>query len=123
MTTDRLEYLEYLTVQIPSEFAFILRSPPISYVSNIYYLPFTGVVWICSILLVALCTSLIAFTLTLHLSRDEGTKHMTISDYVLFAIASTCQMGSDLLTKIMSARISLVPFDKFIYNHTILNMF
>lgn len=108
MTIDRIDYLDYLSMTIPSTIAFVLRSPPISYVSNIYYLPFTGVVWICSISLVILCTLVIAFILKFSWSRDEGTEHLKSSDYFLFAIASSCQMGSDVLTKILSARISMV---------------
>lgn len=108
MTPERVAYLEYLSMSFSSEFAFILRSPPISYVSNIYYLPFTGVVWICSILLVILCTLIVALTVKFHMYPDEGTEKMTASDYIIFAIASTCQMGSDYLTKVLSTRISMV---------------
>lgn len=93
---------------VPTRIAFILRSPPLSYVSNIYYLPFTDVVWICSILLVILSTTVIALTIKYHMRSDEQTKSMTISDYILFAIASSCQMGSVYLTKILSTRISMV---------------
>ncbi|XP_055295195.1 uncharacterized protein LOC129564968 [Sitodiplosis mosellana] len=110
ITSDRVEYLEYLSMAFSTEFAFILRSPPISYVSNIYYLPFTGVVWICSILLVILCTLVIALTLKFHVMPDEGTENMTISDYILFAVSSICQMGSEYLTKVLSTRISMFAF-------------
>ncbi|XP_055308680.1 uncharacterized protein LOC129572693 [Sitodiplosis mosellana] len=75
MTADRIDYLDYLSMTIPSSIAFVLRSPPISYVSNIYYLPFTGVVWICSISLVILCTIIIAFVLKFSWPRDESTEH------------------------------------------------
>lgn len=93
---------------IPSTIAFVLRSPPISYVSNIYYLPFTGVVWLCSIALVVLCTAVIALTLKFHLNLEKENEHLKTSDYFLFAIASACQMGTDILTKVLSARISMV---------------
>lgn len=101
-------------MEVPSYFAFILRPPPISYVSNIYYLPFTGLVWLCSISLVILCTIMIAFTLKLHIQRDEGVQNLTATDYFLFAIASTCQMGTNMMTTILSARISLVSILKYI---------
>ncbi|XP_031617481.1 ionotropic receptor 75a-like [Contarinia nasturtii] len=110
MTIERLEYLDYLSMTIPSKIAFILRAPPLSYISNIYYLPFSGTVWLCSISLVVLCTIFIAFTLKLSWCRDEGTEHLRASDYFLFAIASSCQMGNDILTTILSARISMFVF-------------
>lgn len=108
LTIERVGYLDYLSMTIPSAIAFILRAPPISYVSNIYYLPFTGVVWMCSISLVILCTSVIAITLKLHWAHDETARYLNLTDYILFAIASSCQMGSEIMSKILSARISMV---------------
>lgn len=108
MTADRIDYLDYLSMTIPSSIAFVLRSPPISYVSNIYYLPFTGLVWICSISLVFLCTIVIASTLKFHLSAENEKENLKASDYFLFAVASACQMGTDIMTKVLSARISIV---------------
>lgn len=108
MVVERSPHLEYLSVMIPSDFGFILRAPPISYISNIFYLPFTGVVWICSIILVTLCMCVIALTLRTYSSLDESVETMSAFDYVLFAIASLCQKGTNLLTKFISVRISLV---------------
>lgn len=34
MSIDRIPYLDYLSMTIPSKIAFILRSPPISYVKS-----------------------------------------------------------------------------------------
>lgn len=96
-------------MQIPGTIGFIMRAPPISYVSNIYYLPFDGIVWICSISMIILCTAVIAVTLKFHMERDTaGMENMTTSDFILFSIAATCQMGSNLLTNLLSARISIV---------------
>lgn len=108
MIKDRVDALEYLTMQIPTSIVFILRSPPVSYVSNIYYLPFTGVVWICSISLVILYTVAIASTLHFHWLPNEPNQNMKASDYFLFAVASACQMGTHIFTKLLSARISMV---------------
>lgn len=120
MTIDRLPILDYLSMEFPTRVVFILRSPPISYVSNIYYLPFSGVTWICSISLVVLCTIVVA--MILHLKPDEKLQHMKASDYFLFAIASTCQMGPEILTKVLSARISIVSIfqkkSKLLRNYT-----
>lgn len=108
MTKERIAYMDYLSMTVASPIAFIMRAPPISYVTNIYYLPFTGVVWICSISLVILCTSMIALILKFHWSHDETVKYLNATDYILFAIASSCQMSSEIVSKILSARISMV---------------
>ncbi|XP_031617482.1 glutamate receptor 3-like [Contarinia nasturtii] len=119
ITKERIGIMEYLSMQIPTYTAFILRPPNLSNVSNIYYLPFSGIVWICSILLVILCTLVIALTMKFQFLPDKTTENMGISDYIMFAIASSCQMGSEYLTKIVSTRISLFFFFVallFIYN-------
>lgn len=108
MTTDRIDYLEYLSMTLPTSIAFVLRAPPISYVSNIYYLPFSTIVWICSILLVILCTCVIALTLKFRFQSGETSANLTVSDFILFAIASSCQMGSEIMSKMLSARLSMV---------------
>lgn len=107
---DRIGIVEYLTMEIHGVGTFILRSPPISYVSNIYYLPFTVGVWACSISLVILCTAVIAITLKFHRQSGVDANNMKLSDYFLFAIASTCQMGANILTKVSSTRIAMVIF-------------
>lgn len=100
--------MEYLSLEVATTVAFILRPPPISYVSNIYYLPFTEVVWICLISLVIFSTIVIALTLKFLVKYDGGAQHMKTSDFLLFAIAATCQMSSNVLTNVFSARISIV---------------
>lgn len=124
ITSERVPIMEFLSMEVPTSIAFILRAPPISYVSNIYYLPFTGVVWICLISLVVLSTFVIALTLEFLVKHDEGAQRMKLSDYLLFAIASTCQMGSNVFTNILSARISIVSRrmrSHFSNTHDILN--
>lgn len=108
MSIDRIDYVDYLTKTISVPIGFIFRSPPISYVSNIYYLPFSGTVWLCSIALVVSCTTIIALTIIFRISSDDDIKNINMSDYFLFAIASACQMGTEVMTKVLSTRISMV---------------
>lgn len=93
---------------IPSNYIFVLRPPSISFVSNIYYLPFTGLVWVCSIVLVTLSTIVIASTLTARSEPEERNKHLTISDYFMFSIAAVCKMGPEIFSAFYSARIATV---------------
>lgn len=93
---------------IPSNYIFVLRPPSISFVSNIYYLPFTGLVWVCSIALVILSTIVIALTLTARSVPEERNKHLTIPDYFMFSIAAVCQMGPEIFSTFYSARIATV---------------
>lgn len=105
MTTDRVPHLDYLSVTLSTRAAFIFRAPPLSYVSNIYYLPFDTVVWISVIFLVLLSTTIIFVTYRLSKKFDET---ITKSDFMLFAISTVCQMGSHLVPRRSSGRIATV---------------
>lgn len=108
LTADRVDHLDYLSMEVPSNFAFVLRAPPISYVKNIYYLPFTGVVWVSSISLVMLCTIVVATIIKIRKMENKSINNPSASDYMLFAVASSCQMGTNIFTNVLSARISMV---------------
>lgn len=107
MTPDRVEMVEYLSMTTPTRAAFVFRAPPLSYVSNIYYLPFQFIVWICTVCLVILCTIIIYVTFRLPAS-DAEKEAINATDFMLMAVGSVCQMGSQLAPKILSARISIV---------------
>lgn len=109
MSADRISYLEYLSMTIPSTVAFILRSPPISYVSNIFYLPFTGAAWIAAVVCTIVCTVFVAITIKYSYSPDNvRNKDLDASDYFLFAVVSVGQLGTEIFTSILSARIAIV---------------
>lgn len=110
MTTDRVDYLEYLSAVAATSFMFIMRAPPMSHVSNIFVLTFTGIAWICVISLVIACTICIALTIKFHATPDENRDDLKAADYFLFAIASICQMSSQFSSKMMSTRILMVIF-------------
>lgn len=107
MTEERVEYVEYLSMIIPTGPGFIFRAPPLSYVSNIYYLPFAGIVWICTIALVVLCTLLIYLTFRCSKERD---RHLILTDYLLYAVSTICQMGSQLTPKRSSGKLATVIY-------------
>lgn len=106
MVSDRVPLLDYVTMTTPTRAHFVFRAPPLSYVSNIYGLPFSSIVWICTACLVLFAT------VVLYLSYRFGPSLMTdcrsISDFMLVAIGTVCQMGTQISPKIISGRISLV---------------
>lgn len=106
MVPDRVSLIEYVSMTTPTKANFVFRAPPLSYVSNIYYLPFTGIVWICTVCLVFFATAVLY--LSYHYGWDQLLKRYTKSDFMLVAIGTVCQMGTQLSPKIISGRISLV---------------
>lgn len=105
MTPERVAHVEFLSVIIPTRAFFVFRAPPLSYVSNIYYLPFAGIVWLCTMVLVFLSTFLIY--LTFRFSQEKKQQFM-ITDFMLFAIGTVCQMGSHLHPKRLSGKLTMV---------------
>lgn len=105
LTEDRLAHIEYLSVTLAVSIAFIFRAPPLSYVSNIYYLPFNAVVWICAICLVLVCTALISIVFKFS---KENNSNLTNSDFVMYGITTVCQMGSQMTPKTAAGRIATV---------------
>lgn len=107
MTTDRIPLIEYLAMTTPTKAVFVLRAPPLSYVSNIYYLPFAGIVWVCTIALVLISTTVIFFTYK-HPASGIKQVNFNFSDFLLLAIGTICQMGTHLKPKIISGKLSTV---------------
>lgn len=106
MTPDRVALVDYIAVILPTTAKFIFREPPLSYVSNIYYLPFHHTVWFAIIISIVLCTFLIH--LTYRYSMRDIDRHLTISDFALYAISTICQMGSLVKPKKLSGKIASV---------------
>lgn len=111
MTGDRVEVIEYLLVITETFAKFVFKSPPLSYVSNIYFLPFQKNVWFGAGILILLITISIYFFLKFENVRNtesDEIKSNNITDVILIAIAGICQMGTHIDAKYISARISLV---------------
>nr|CAI5841417.1 unnamed protein product [Callosobruchus analis] len=52
-TDDRIDYVDFVPASTPTYFKFIFRAPPLSYVTNIFTLPFDAYVWYCTVALIA----------------------------------------------------------------------
>lgn len=111
ITADRIPHIEFLAVTLTVTFAFIFRAPPLSYVSNIYYLPFDGVVWICAIILIIVGTILVFIV---YKFSKEDTSHLTASDFVMHGITTVCQMGSQVIPTTAAGKFTTVNLACFV---------
>lgn len=57
MTSDRVPVIDYIAMTSPSRSKFVFRQPKLSYVTNVYVLPFHWKVWI-SLLALIVVTSI-----------------------------------------------------------------
>lgn len=104
--------MEYGSMTIPIDLGFLMRSPPLSYVSNIYRLAFTDAVWVCSMILCIVATLIIALTFKIRAELDEDCEQLTFSDFFLIATAYLCQMGAEVSAKKLSSKISMVRVER-----------
>lgn len=112
---DRIEHLEYSSMITNSHIRFLFRAPPLSYVSNIYYLPFHDMVWLCTGALIFIACLSIYFALRSTQPPDELPENQIRgTDIVLLGVGAIAQMGSAVDAKCQSARISTTFFFIFL---------
>ncbi|XP_044733421.1 glutamate receptor U1-like [Chrysoperla carnea] len=100
ITKERLSAIKFLHATTPARALFVFRQPPLSYISNVYTLPFSGTVWIAQILL----TALMGVILYLNLAWEKITRGKNDPDYqtietsetILIVIGAICQQGSPI---------------------------
>lgn len=56
---DRYDVVTYTDLVAPMRMLFIYRQPPLAYVANVFYLPFSTRVWVT----IAMCTAIATVTL------------------------------------------------------------
>ncbi|XP_052755907.1 ionotropic receptor 75a isoform X1 [Galleria mellonella] len=105
--TDRFEVILYTDTLARYRVAFILRQPPLSYVSNIFSLPFSTSVWIA----IALCSCLSMFALyftskwEVRKGKTETQLDGTMGDAFLLTMSAISQQGCVIEPRRLSGRI------------------
>ncbi|XP_055678017.1 ionotropic receptor 75a-like [Lutzomyia longipalpis] len=109
MTVDRVTLIDYVSMTVPTYGAFLFRSPPLSYVSNIFYLPFRDTVWVAGFALVALSTIIFFITWRINICYNKETPASEIprfSDIIMNATGAITQQGAHMEAKVASGRIA-----------------
>ncbi|XP_013137362.1 PREDICTED: glutamate receptor 1-like [Papilio polytes] len=105
--TERLDVVTYTDNVAPFKVGFIYRQPPLSYVANIFTLPFSTEVW----LAIAGCITFSTLTLYLSSKWEKGYGRFqsqtqldgTVSDAMLVTISAFSQQGCTLEPRKASA--------------------
>ncbi|XP_055698346.1 probable glutamate receptor [Phlebotomus papatasi] len=109
ITPERLQVIDYISQTVSTHGAFMFRSPPLSYVTNIFYLPFQGYVWISCLTLFFLCTLILFLTWQGNLKNKDNAQEreqFRLSDAVMTAVGAVTQQGSNMESNLTSGRIS-----------------
>lgn len=118
ITKDRLDVVDCITFANPATVKFILRKPPLSYVTNILVVAFRKTVWI-SMLAVS---AFFAMALYLILNWEAKRKKINFqanysySDVALIVFEAICQQGSYTEPRSVPGRtIMLILFLAFMF--------
>ncbi|XP_021928480.1 probable glutamate receptor isoform X2 [Zootermopsis nevadensis] len=115
VTKERIPFVRYIASTSVTRNAFIFRQPPLSFVTNIFTLPFSRSVWLASAALIAVAGASLYFALKCEKRRDE----VTGSDITLLSLGAVCQQGTTVEAESMPGRIVLfVLFTTVIFLYT-----
>ncbi|XP_044263055.1 ionotropic receptor 75a-like [Tribolium madens] len=114
-TQDRIDIIDYVVSTTPTYIKFIFRAPPLSYVTNVFTLPFDTAVWHYCFVMVAIvvvCIYIIVVWEWKETKFEEkntpshvDTLRPNIFDVVMFEIGAITQQGSNAEPKSNSGRI------------------
>ncbi|KAJ8873536.1 hypothetical protein PR048_024354 [Dryococelus australis] len=88
--------------------AFVFRQPPLSFVTNVFTLPFSQGVWLSSAGLVSVCAVALYCALNREAGQSPSRTGVAWSDVVLLSLGAICQQGQrrDRLTGVNMKRSS-----------------
>ncbi|XP_026475937.1 glutamate receptor ionotropic, NMDA 1-like [Ctenocephalides felis] len=104
LTTDRVSLIEYISMTTPTQARFVFRAPPLSYVQNLYLLPFDRGVWLASLIFILLMIFVISCTSMLETDENTGV-WITVSNSFLLSLGAICQQSPPKSPRYPAGRI------------------
>lgn len=111
VTIDRISLIEYLSMVTPTMSKFVFRAPPLSYVANIYTLPFDSKVWMSlgGFLVIIIILVFITYSFEeYYITKNTNINKTRLLDIVILTVGAMCQMGSQREPKSSSGRIATI---------------
>ncbi|RZC40438.1 glutamate receptor, partial [Asbolus verrucosus] len=118
LTSDRIRIIDYIAMTTPTRSKFIFREPKLSYVTDVFTLPFDGFVWasICG-LFVAIAVVLLVVVkwewkkqkfVEVKNESNESEIHNSWVEVVFITFGALCQQGSSSVPYSFPGRITLI---------------
>nr|XP_023021903.1 uncharacterized protein LOC111510234 [Leptinotarsa decemlineata] len=132
LTMDRIDVVEFFATSVPTYMKFIFKAPPLSYVTNVFTLPFDTHVWY-SCFLLCILTFFVVFVIVKwewkdmifrqKLEQSNATSTMPLRpsffSVVLMEIGAITQQGTDTEPKSNAGRIATIfTFIAFMFLYT-----
>ncbi|XP_053615034.1 uncharacterized protein LOC128677894 [Plodia interpunctella] len=92
---NRLEVAVYTDTVAPMRMRFVFRQPPLSYVSNIFALPFSTNVWLAIIICSLACTATLYCTSNWEVQIERASTQLngSVGDALLLTLSAITQQG------------------------------
>lgn len=114
LTLSRLQIIDYIAIPAYTDITFIFRAPPLSYLTNVYTLPFDKYVWYTCFLMVPVC-ALILFVIMKWEWINEATRQLAekqaeplrsgFVDILMTQVGAVTQQGFEGQPQSFSGRI------------------
>lgn len=117
VTLDRLDVVDFIASTSSTNIKFIFKAPPLSYVTNIFTLPFDKQVWYCSYVILILIFGILYLIVwwewhdPIFIKTIEDTDDILrpkMFDIIMAEIGSVTQQGSDKEPKSLAGRIGTI---------------
>ncbi|CAH1110302.1 unnamed protein product [Psylliodes chrysocephalus] len=115
-TEDRVDVIEYIAMTTPTKSYFVFREPKLSYVTNVFTLPFDRDVWLSTIALMIITGFFLYYILHWEVkkekyvpeigSSDNLAQKATILDVALISFGALCQQASHSVPSSLPGRIT-----------------
>ncbi|VEN62009.1 unnamed protein product, partial [Callosobruchus maculatus] len=114
-TYDRIDYVDFIPAWTPTFMKFIFRSPPLSYVTNIFTLPFDTHVWYSSFVLCAIIFIVIYLIVSWEwknrifrrkVEKTHGALRPDILEVAVMEMGAITQQGSDTEPRSSAGRVA-----------------
>ncbi|KAJ8986031.1 hypothetical protein NQ317_013916 [Molorchus minor] len=128
--SDRVDIIDYVAMTTPTKSKFVFRQPKLSYVSNVFTLPFDRRVWVSTI-----CLAIIIGIVELIIVKWEWKQRQkytnsniqpsvpeikgSVTDIAILTFGAFCQQGSAAIPFSLSGRIAtIILYISFMFLYT-----
>nr|APC94259.1 ionotropic receptor 6 [Pyrrhalta maculicollis] len=111
-TMDRVDVIEYVAMVTPTKSKLVFRAPKLSYVTNVFTLPFDRQVWISTVGLVILLGVFIYYILKweFYKRKESPSPVMKVDQFevALISFGAVCQQSANVIPTSVPGRITTI---------------
>ncbi|KAK5644622.1 hypothetical protein RI129_005922 [Pyrocoelia pectoralis] len=126
LRSDRIPVIDYVGMTIPTRSKFVFKQPKLSYVVNVYALPFNWTVWLSLLFMVLFIVTTLYEAIKWNNCTKENMRKRNyfeskpvLLDIIFLAFGAVCQQGSTFTPSNASGRIiTILMFTSLMFLYT-----